>query len=135
MQQLELKRIYYYFFTKIATIDYSLTQEDREELKSHETKLVELEETENNRNRQKLFRDNLKYKIESLDDETRKKKIIGQTGETLEGVPKKNDDKAVIASIIDIALSGSATHGKRRNEIIRSVKTLDQLTVALNNER
>ena len=70
---MELKRIYY-FFTKIATIDYSLTQEDREELKSHETKLVELEETENNRNRQKLFRENRKYKIESLDDETRKKK-------------------------------------------------------------
>ena len=50
------------------------------------------------------------------------------------GAPKKNEGEAIIASVIDIALSGSAAHGKTRNEIIRSVKPLDQLTVALNNK-
>lgn len=46
----------------------------------------------------------------------------------------KNNDEAIIALIINIALSGTAVHGKRRNEFIRSVKRSDQLTVALNNE-
>ena len=62
------------------------------------------------------------------------KKITGKTGKTFVGAPKKNGDKPVITSIVDVALSGSAAHGKRRNKILRSVKTLDQLTVVLNNE-
>ena len=56
--------------------DYSL-KKDRKELKSRGKNSVELEKTlkqiENNRKRQKLFRDNHKRKIKSLDDETRKK--------------------------------------------------------------
>ena len=88
---------------------------------NHLKKSVELEiilkQTENNRKQQKLFRDNRKRKIESLDDKTRKK-ITGKTGETLVRAPKNNDDEAVIASIIDIALSSTAAYGKGRNEII-----------------
>ena len=61
-------------------------------------------------------------------------KLDPKPGETSIGSPKKTDDEAIIASIIDITLFGSAAHGKRRNEIISSVKTVDQLTVALNNE-
>ena len=65
---------------------------------------------------------------------TKLKKIIGKTGETSVEALEKNHDEVIIAAVIDIALSLSASHGKRREEIIRSVKTLDQLRVALNNE-
>ena len=88
---------------------------------NHLKKNIELEiilkQTENNTKQQKLFRDNRKRKIESLDDKTRKK-ITGKTGETLVRAPKNNDDEAVIPSIIDIALSSTAAYGKGRNEII-----------------
>ena len=65
---------------------------------------------------------------------TKLKKIIGKTGETSVEAPEKNDDEVIIAAVIDIALSLSASYEKRREEIIRSAKTLDQLRVALNNE-
>ena len=39
-----------------------------------------------------------------------------------------------MAAISRIAISGSAAHERRRSEIIRTVKTLDQLTEALNRE-
>ena len=88
---------------------------------NHLKKNIELEiilkQTENNTKQQKLFRDNRKRKIESLDDKTRKK-ITGKTGETVVRAPKNNDDEAVIPSIIDIALSSTAAYGKGRNEII-----------------
>ena len=88
---------------------------------NHLKKSIELEiilkQTENNTKQQKLFRDNRKRKIESLDDKTRKK-ITGKTGETLVRAPKNNDDEAVIPSIIDVALSSTAAYGKGRNEII-----------------
>ena len=88
---------------------------------NHLKKNIELEiilkQTENNTKQQKLFRDNRKRKIESLDDKTRKT-ITGKTGETLVRAPKNSDDEAVIPSIIDIALSSTAAYGKGRNEII-----------------
>ena len=40
----------------------------------------------------------------------------------------------MIKAISRIALLGSAAHERRRNEVIRTVKTLDQLTEALNRE-
>ena len=54
-----------------------------------------------------MFRDNRKRKIESLDDKTWKI-ITRNTGETAVAALKKNDDEAVIASIINIALCSSA---------------------------
>ena len=61
-----------------------------------------------------MFRDNRKRKIESLDDKTWKI-ITRNTGETAVAALKKNDDEAVIASIINIALCSSAVQEKRRN--------------------
>lgn len=61
-----------------------------------------------------MFRDNRKRKIESLDDETWKI-ITRNTGENSVAVPKKNDDEAVIASVINIALCSSAVQEKRKN--------------------
>ena len=48
------------------------------------------------------------------------------------GRPEKCDKSELIKAICRIAISGSATHDRRRNEVIREVKTLDQLTEALN---
>ena len=42
--------------------------------------------------------------------------------------------KELIAAISRIAISGSVAHERRWSEIIRTVKTLDQLTEALNKE-
>ena len=50
------------------------------------------------------------------------------------GRPEKCDKPELIKAISRIALSGSAAHERRRNEVIRTVKTLDQLTEALNRE-
>ena len=50
------------------------------------------------------------------------------------GAPQKVNNEELIAAIARIAISGSAAHDRRRNEVIRSVKTLDQLTEYLQNE-
>ena len=47
------------------------------------------------------------------------------------GKPPKYDVEELTATIACIALSGSAAHERRRNEVVRSVKTLDDLTDAL----
>ena len=44
------------------------------------------------------------------------------------------DKSELIKATCQIAISGSATHDRRRNKVIRIVKTLDQLTEALNRE-
>ena len=44
------------------------------------------------------------------------------------------DKSELIKAICQIAISGSAAHNRRHNEVIRIVKTLDQLTDALNRE-
>ena len=50
------------------------------------------------------------------------------------GRPEKCESSELIEAICRIAISGSAAHDRRRNEVIRTVKTLDQLTDALNRE-
>ena len=42
------------------------------------------------------------------------------------------DNEEFVAAVSRIATSGSAAHERRRSDIIRYVKTLDQLTGALN---
>ena len=50
------------------------------------------------------------------------------------GRPEKYEKMELIEAICRIAISGSATHNRRRIEVIRSVKTLNQLTETLNRE-
>ena len=61
-----------------------------------------------------------------------------QAGEKLSKQSQEEErevhNKELIAAIPRIAISGSAAHERRRSEIIRTVKTLDQLTEALNRE-
>ena len=92
----------------------------------------ELKEVIQNATRQKKLRDERKRKLESMDETTRKK-LMGKATSDL-GQPEKCDKSELIKAICRIAISGSAAHDRRRNEVIRTVKTLDQLTEALNRE-
>ena len=58
---------------------------------------------------------------------------MGKTTSDL-GRLEKCDKSELIKATCRIGSSGSATHDRRRNEVIRTVKTLDQLTEALNRE-
>ena len=67
-------------------------------------------------------------------DETTRKKLMGKATSDL-GRPEECDNSELIKAICRIAISGFAAHDRRRNEVIRAVKTLDQLTEGLNRER
>ena len=66
-------------------------------------------------------------------DETTRKKLMGKATSDL-GRPEECDNSELIKAICRIAISGFAAHDRRRNEVIRAVKTLDQLTEGLNRE-
>ena len=85
-----------------------------------------------NATRQKNLRDERKRKLKSMDETTRKK-LMGKATSDL-GRPEKCDKSELIKAICRIAISSSAAHDRRRNEVIRIVKALDQLTEALNRE-
>ena len=70
--------------------------------------------------------------MDALDETTRKKVTGKETPEP--GRPQKVDSAELIEAICRIAIPGSAAHERRRNEVIRTVKTLNQLTEALNYE-
>ena len=91
-----------------------------------------LKSAESKRQRQKDFREKRKRMIASLDEETRNK-VFGKAVAS-PGRPMKVKDEELIDTIARLAISGSAAHDKRRNEIIRTVKTLDHLTEALQKE-
>ena len=104
-----------------------LTEANRKELKLRDKNLIDLEKKQKaaleNQRKQQNYRNNQKRRIESLDDETRKKvkgKIVTKVGQ-----PSKYDEDLLISVISKIANSGSAAHEKRRNEVIRTVKSLD----------
>ena len=99
-----------------------LTEADRKELKLRGENLIDLEKKLNaameNQRKQQNYRNNQKRRIESLDDETRKKvkgKIVTKVGQ-----PSKYDEDLLISVISKIAISGNAAHEKRRNEVIRT---------------
>ena len=73
-----------------------------------------------------------KRKLDALDEETRKK--VTRKGTSEPGCPQKYDNAELIEAICRIAIPSSAAHERRCNEVIRTVKSLDQLTEALNQE-
>ena len=113
-----------------------LSVQDSDELKKRVSKKAKLENelkaVETNRLRQIIFRDDRKKKMLSLDGNTRKM-ITGKT-EITPGAPMKIDNPELIDAIARIAMTGSAAHERRRSEVIRTVKILDQLTAALRSE-
>jgi len=48
--------------------------------------------------------------------------------------PLEEEQPLLLKTIIDIAMHGSASHGKRQNDMYRSVKTLDQLKEQLKSD-
>ena len=107
------------------------SESDRKEILTRQATLKrlkkELKEVIQNAPRQKRLRDERKRKLESMG---RPKKC----DKSDLGRPEKCDKSELIKAICRIAISGSAAHDRRRNEAIRAVKTLDQLTEALNRE-
>ena len=83
--------------------------------------------------RHKKLHDERKRKLESM-DETTCKKLKGKAMSDM-GQPGKCHKSELIKEICPIAISVSVVHDRRRNDVIRTVKTLDQLTEALNRER
>ena len=113
-----------------------LTESDRGEIKTRKETLEKLKrklrELQLNRRRSIKYRNERKRKLDALDEATRKK-ITGK-GTPIPGRPHKHDNTELIEAICRIAIPGSAAHERRRNEVIRTVKSLDQLTEALNQE-
>ena len=109
------------------------TSMDLKEIKSRQTQLdakkAKLKTMELTQKRQQKFRLNQKRKIENLEKETGAK--LTKTSREEE---KEEYNKSLIEAMCRIAISGSAAHERRRTEVIRSVKTLDQLKNALSRE-
>ncbi|XP_065639521.1 uncharacterized protein LOC136072280 [Hydra vulgaris] len=70
--------------------------------------------------------------IEALDPDIRKK-LCGIKNAVPKGRPLACDQGSLIKTIVDIALKGSASNDRRRTEIVRTVKTLDDLVEELKN--
>ena len=113
-----------------------VSESDRKEILTRQAILKrlkkELKKVIQNATRQKKLYDAKKRKLESMDGTTGKK-LIGKVTSNL-GRPEKCDKSELIKVICRIAISGSAAHDRRRNEGIRTVKTLNKLTEALNRE-
>ena len=110
-----------------------LSQNDRKEISSREATLkkynANLKQKKLNRKWQQKLRSNQKRKLIEIEKQTREK-LSKQSQEE----ERETHNKELIAAISQIAISGSAAHERSRSEIIRKVKTLDQLTEALNRE-
>ena len=85
-----------------------------------------------NRHQSQKYCNERKRKLDALDEKTRKKVTGKRISEP--GRPQKYDNAELIEAICRIAIPGSATHKGRRNEVIRTVKSFNQLTETLNHE-
>ena len=101
----------------------------KENIEKLKKKLKQLKQS---RQRSQKYQKDRKRKLDSLDEVTRKK-VTGK-GVPTPGRPQKYDNSELIEVICRIAIPGSAAHERRRNEVIRTVKSLDQLTEALRQE-
>ena len=90
----------------------------------------ELKRIKQNQENQRKFRQRRKKKFAALDEDIKKK--LGMQPEV--GRPPVTDDNILIQSITDIALAGSAADDRRRSEIIRTIKSLDDLHEYLQKE-
>ena len=112
------------------------SESDRKEILSRQATLnrlkKELKDVIQNATRQKKLRDETKRKLENM-DKMACKKLMGKATSDL-GRPRKCNKLELNKAICQIPISGSAAHDRRRKELIRTVKTLDQLTEALNRE-
>ena len=113
-----------------------LTSNDQSEKKTRQENIEKLKkklkQLKQSRQRSQKYRKDRKRKLDSL-DEVKMKKVTGK-GVPTPGRPQKYDNSELIEAMCRIAIPGSAAHDRRRNEVIRTVKSLDQLTEALHQE-
>ena len=113
-----------------------MTENDRREIRTRSENLeklkAKLHDLKKSQGRSSKYRKRTRANLEEFGSATRKK-ITGK-GTATPGRPTKYDSADLIEAICRIAIPGSAAHERRRNEVIRTVKTLDQLTAALNRE-
>lgn len=114
-----------------------LTDIQEKELKDYTRKKNELEinlnKTKNSQIRSQKYRSEKKRILNEVlaeNPELRKKIKIRE----VLGRPRIEDEQPqLLQAIINIAMHGSASHQRRRSEVYRSIKTLDELTKAMNN--
>lgn len=115
-----------------------LTDDQEKELKTKKKEKEELENTlkrkKNDSARQKKSREAKRVALEAAFQKNpslkSQLKIRGQPGR-----PRiETEQPKLLETIVQIAIHGSAAYDKRRNDVYRSVKTLDELTAALNQE-
>ena len=111
-----------------------MSSNDWEELRKREKTLDEFTKSirgrELSQRRQQNHRDGRKRKIDGLNENTRKL-VTGKSIAT-PGAPTKVGNFALIETICRIAIS--AADDRRRSEVIRTVKSLDDLTTSLRSE-
>ena len=112
-----------------------LSENDGKELKKNQVILSSLKKDMKkclqNVMRQKKHRTMTQAKLKSLKHES--SQMSSSTDNSI-SQQSKSDNELLCEAITLIALSGSAAHERRRSDIVRSVKTLDQLTIALQKE-
>ena len=105
-----------------------MTVNDQKEIETRKENLEKLKkklrELKLNRQCSQKYRNERKRKLDALDDETRKK-VTGK-GTSEPGCPQKYDNAELIEAIYRIAIPDSAAHDRTCNEVIRTVKPLDQ---------
>ena len=111
----------------------SLTASEMTELKSEETILKKLKQDLKSKqdgvNRMAMYRKKHKQKMQQLDPET--KKFLTGKSDFTPGRPPKNDESSLMAAIIDIVMPNSAAENRRRSDLIRATRSLEDLTNAL----
>uniref|UniRef100_UPI00358F8CD5 uncharacterized protein n=1 Tax=Myxine glutinosa TaxID=7769 RepID=UPI00358F8CD5 len=109
-----------------------LTEAECQDLKKKQRELdalkSDLQKCKKNQERQQRYRDNFKRKLDNLiDKDTRKqlkRKMVGRPSIV-------KDENLLHKTIVDIAIGGSAANKRCCSEVIRTVKTLDDLTCSL----
>lgn len=114
-----------------------LSEKQAKELKDKKEELVEkekkLRKLKDDQRRSLKYRKELKRRREDLIDTypDLKKKLKVRD---VVGRPRiETDQPLLLTTIVDLATYGSAAHERRQNEVLRSIRTLDQLQTELKN--
>lgn len=109
-------------------------ERDFKELKKRKISLeVDLKKKVAGQKRQREFRKATKTRIQTVVNmNPEAKQVLFDRVRLAPGRPRLEEDQVgLFKSICDIAIFGSAAHERRQSDIIRSIKTLDELTEEL----
>lgn len=94
---------------------------------------LELKKKVDGQKRQREFRQVTKTKIQTVANmNPEAKRVLHDRVRLAPGRPRLEEDQVgLLKSLCDIAIFGSAAHDRRQSDIMRSIKTLDELTAEL----